>query len=202
MFARSGVRANKLGVTGVTSFAAKARWYRRALGVNPLIRLTDRLEAFAVLAVIATALGVVPAASSAETMVYDAGVRTSQEQTHARHSVDALVVDGEGVPTDLNTPAYVQARWQEGTHTRTESVVGPATVQPGDRMTVWLDESGKVVAAPLRVGDAKVNSMVAAGTLWITVVVLAALVAFGIRRGLDRTRARSWERELRVLAHS
>jgi len=59
-----------------------------------------------------------------------------------------------------------------------------------------------VVAAPLTKDDAEVNAVAAAGMVWIVVVVCSALAAIVIRRGLDRARDRTWEHELRLLAHN
>lgn len=202
MFAHDGEPADRRRVIGVTLFAVRVRWYLRALGFNPLVRATDRLEALAVLGILVTAAFAVPAAVSAGTLVHDTGVRTAHEQAESRHSVEALVVDGVGLPTDLDTPAYVQAQWREGTQTRTESVVSPATIKAGDHMTVWLDEGGKVVAAPLTKGDAELNAVAVGVTLWISIVMSSVIVAYLIRRGLDRSRERSWERELQLLAHN
>lgn len=182
--------------------AGRLRWYLRALGFHPLVRAVDRLEALAVLGVLVAALVAIPVAVSAGTVVHDAGVRTAEQQAQSRHSVQALVVSGVGAPTELDTPAYVRAQWRDGTQMRTESVVSPATIRPGDHLTVWLDESGKVVAAPLRADDAALTATVAAVSFWISIVMCGALVAHLIRRGLDRSRHRAWDRELLLLAHN
>jgi hypothetical protein len=206
MFARNGGNADARNVTGVTSFAGPVRWRLRALGFNPLVRLVDRLEALVVLGVLVTALVAFPVAMSAGTLVYESGMRTADEQAHSRHSVDALVVEGSGLPADVDspadTPAYVRVQWREGTQMRTEQVLSPTTMRAGDQTTVWLDDSGKVVAAPLKPGDAKLNAVVAAGTIWTALVLSSALVAYLIHRGLDRSRDRAWEHELHLLAHS
>ncbi|MDF2585397.1 MAG: hypothetical protein K0R33_4040 [Mycobacterium sp.] len=180
----------------------RLRWYLRALGFHPLVRIVDRLEALAVLGVLVAALFAIPAAVSAGTVVHDAGVRTAEQQAQSRHSVQAVVVAGVGAPTELDTPAYVRAQWHEGTQTRTESVVSPATIRPGDHMTVWLDQSGKVVAAPLRADDAALTATAAAVSFWISIVMCCAMVAYLVRRGLDRSRHRAWDRELLLLAHN
>lgn len=187
----------------VTSFARRFRWHLHALGFNPLIRASDRLEALAVLAVLVTALFAVPAAAHAGTLIYDAGVRTANEQAHSRHSVEAVAVEGSlSMPADFDGPAYVRAQWRAGTQLRTEPVITPATVKAGEPLTIWLDDTGKVVAAPLTADDARLSAVSAAGTVWIVIVVCSALAAFVIRRGLDRSRDRAWERELHLLAYN
>ena len=202
MFARKDENTVRANVTRVTLFAGRIRWIQRALGRNPLVRSTDRLEALAILCVLFSALFALPFAMAAETMVYESGARTAVEQSQSRHSVQALVVEGAGLPTDFDTPAYVRAQWHEGTRLRNEWVVSPATIRTGDQMTIWVNDGGNIVAAPLTNGDARLNATVAAVAVWITIVAISALAAFFARRALDRARDRGWERELNLLAHN
>lgn len=154
------------------------------------------------LAVVVAAFAVIPTAISAGQAVYDSGVRTAREQQQTRHSVEALVTGQSALSTELETPAKVIAQWQEGARVRTESIVAPATIRPGDRMTVWLDDGGKVVAAPWKIADAKVYEVVAATSVWLISVMVGALAASLFRRILDRMRARAWTRELHLLAYN
>lgn len=187
----------------VTSFAQHFRWQRRALRFNPLIRASDRLEALAVLSVLATAIFALPVAAQAGTTLYEAGVRTANEQAHSRHSVEAVAVeDSAAVPAEFDDPSYVRAQWGEGTQLRSERVITSTTVRAGEPLEIWLDDAGKVVAAPQTAADAELNAAVAAGTVWVALVACSALVAFVIRSGLDRSRDRAWEQELHLLAHN
>jgi hypothetical protein len=187
----------------VQSFALRCRWPLRALERNPLIRVSDRLEALAFLAVLAMIVLAIPFAASVEAKTYDSTLHTAEEQAQGRHSVHAVVVQGSvGLPTDFDTSLYVQAQWHEGTRLRTEQVVSPSTVKAGDPLTLWLDQTGRVVPAPLTPSDAKVSAVTFAWTVWVLIVVFSGILALGIRLGLDRSRARAWERELQVLAHN
>jgi len=208
VFARNGEFPVRSIVTGVTSFAGRFRWHVHALGFNPLIRITDRLEALAVLAALVTALLAIPAAAQAGTLVYESAVHTADEQAHSRHAVQALVVEGSRrMPADpegpaSDGPASVRAQWHEGSQVRTEQITSPSMAKTGESLTIWLDDTGKVVAAPLTADDAKLTAAITAGTVWIAIVVCGALAAFLIRRGLDKSRDRAWERELHLLAHN
>ena len=106
------------------------------------------------------------------------------------------------MPADLNNPAFVRVEWQDGTQVRTAEVVSPETVTAGAAVTIWLDNNGKVVSAPLTETDAKVSAVGVAWTVWITCMVFGVLAALLVRRGLDRLRLRAWERELVLLAHN
>lgn len=188
---------------GITSFARRVGRHRHALGRNPLVRISDRLEALTILAVLALAVFALPLAARAGDAVFDAGVRTATEQAHSRHAVVATAVDGStGLQADFEGPSFVRAQWHEGTRLRSEQVVTLIAVTAGDSMKVWLDETGKVVAAPLQPDDAKLSAAGAAGTTWVALVACGAFVAFVIRRWLDSARDRAWERELNLMAHN
>lgn len=208
VFARNGEFPARPMVTGVTSFAGRLRWYVQALGFNPLIRTTDRLEALAVLAALLTALIAIPAAAQAGDVVYASSAHTAELQAHDRHPVQAQVVEGAGrMPADVESsasggPSLARVQWHEGTRVRTEQITSPSTAKAGDSLTIWLNGTGKVVAAPLTADDAEMSAAIAAATVWIAIVACAALAVFLIRRGLDRSRNRSWDSALHVLAHN
>jgi hypothetical protein len=208
VFARNSETRGPADVTVVTPFAGRFWWYTRAFGFNPLVRVTDRLEAFVVFAVLFLALTAIPTAAQAGSLIYDSNMRTAEQQAHSRHSVQALVVEGRTIPpadaegSAYDGSSYARVQWREGTHLRTEEVVRPAAVKTGDQLKIWLDDTGKIVSAPLTKEDATVNAFAAAWMAWTGIVAGCVLVAFVVRRGLDRSRDRSWERELLVLAHN
>lgn len=169
---------------------------------HPLVRTADRLEAFAILGVLVIALAAIPAALAAGGIVHRSGLQTSQQEISNRHPVQATVVAGVGLPTDLETPASVRVQWQEHNRERTESVAGVATVKPGDQMTIWLDERGKVVAAPMQAGDAQLQAVVAGVAAWTSITMVGALLACVVCRILERSRDRAWDRELRLWAYN
>ncbi len=67
-------------------------WVFRGLARNPLARMTDRVEAIAVLTVLATALLVVPTAAQSGADVYAAQVRAIAERTIRARSLLPLEV--------------------------------------------------------------------------------------------------------------
>jgi hypothetical protein len=190
-------------VMGVTLFARRFCWHLRALGRNPLVRASDRLEALAALAVVCTALLAVPVAAHARSQIYDEGARAADEQAHTRHSVSAVALDSRtSMPVDFDNPAHVRAQWHEGTRLRTERIVAPAIVKAGQPLTIWLDDTGKVTVAPLTTEDARFSAVAGSSIVWVAMVACSALLALVVRRRLDRSRDRAWERELRLMAHN
>lgn len=188
---------------GLTPFA---RWVRRDLCVlssNPLVRTSDRLEAPVTLVVLGIALVAVSVAAQAGSLLYDAGVRTAEEQKKSRHPIEAVTVEASAsLSADLDNPAYVRVQWRQGQQVRTAGVITPMATKAGEALTIWLDDTGKVVAAPQTTEDVRLSAAVAAVTVWLTLVAGGVLLAWVIRRALDRSRDRSWERELFLLTRN
>ncbi|MBI3213857.1 MAG: hypothetical protein HYZ38_08570 [Mycobacterium sp.] len=184
-------------------FAQWLRWHLRTFATNPILRAGDRLQGLAVILLVLSAPLVIPLASHAGALVYEAGVRTAAEQGSHRHSVDAVALEGRtALPVDFDSSDYVRAQWHEGSTPHSAQVVAPATVKPGDTLKIWLDDTGEVVSAPLSVADAKLNAFIAAGLAWTGMVMCCALLAFVFRRALDGSRARAWDRELYLLTNN
>lgn len=189
------------------SFALRCRWILRALGRNPLVRSSDRFEAMAVLMVFAVAVMSIPVAMQAGENAYHARMSLIDQQLRTRHSVEAVVIStatstAATAPSRYRPPGPVRVQWREGNEVRTENVPAPATVRKGDSVTAWLDSTGKVVAAP---DTQQVARSVAAGrtwTVWMATVAMSMLITYGCRKGLDRLRAGSWERELQLLSRN
>ena len=184
------------------TFALRVRWYLGALDRNPLVRASDRLEALAFLALLVITLLAIPVAAGLSHQTYDSTIRIVEEQAQSRHSVQAVAVEGSTVPlTDQDTPQYVLVQWRDGTQQRTEKVVSPGIVKAGAHLTVWLDQRGRIVDAPLTSADASVDAATVGWTVWLLAVVFSGLAGLGIRHCLDRSRARSWDRALQQFAH-
>jgi len=192
-------------------FALRSRWVLYALGRNALLRTSDRLEALAVLMVIAVAFLAIPFATQVGNEAYVTRMRTINEQVQTRHPVDAIAVgDSTTEAGPYITPGLgpssrlesVRAQWREGTYTRTEVIASPTVVKAGAPLTVWLDTTGKVVAAPDTVTAAKSDAAGRAAVVWLGAVALGALTARAVRRWLDRCRAAAWDRDVQLLAHN
>lgn len=68
-------------------------WIIRAVGRNPLVRTSDRVEALTLMLVFATALVVTPFSAAIGTAVHDTHARAYAEQSRDRHPVTAVVTD-------------------------------------------------------------------------------------------------------------
>ncbi|KAA0090862.1 hypothetical protein CIW49_31165 [Mycolicibacterium sp. P1-18] len=185
----------------VQSFARYVRWNVRALKRNPLTRTSDRLEALTFVALFVMTLLAIPVSMNVADRAYDSTMQFVHEESQTRHSVQAEAVTSTATPTDFGTPLYVDVKWTEGGRDRTERIASAGAVAAGAKLTVWLDDSGKVVTAPLRPADASVNATSAGWSVWLLAVVLCGLVGLVVRKALDRSRARSWDRALQLFAY-
>jgi hypothetical protein len=203
VFADEKASPTRNAVMHVTSFARRFRRYLHSLGLNPLVRASDRVEALALLALLAAAVFAVPLSADAGSLIYHAGARAADDQARDRHPVEAVALEGSAVfATEYDSTGFVRVQWREGATLRIEQINAPVTIKAGEPLTIWLDKTGQVVAAPLTTDDAMASALVAAVAVWVAVVFSCALLAFVIRATLDRARDRAWERELSLLTHN
>jgi hypothetical protein len=175
----------------------------RGLARNPLARMSDRVEAIAILAVVLTALLIVPTAAQSGADVYATQMRAITEQTRSLHPVNAEVIRGTVQGAQRSSTALpVSVQWREGSQTRTGRTTFPTPTTTGQRVVIWLDPQGKVIDAPRRKADAQLSAFMRSAGVWLGAVALSVLIAYLVRRLLDRMRANAWERELQLLAHN
>ena len=184
--------------------ALRVRWLVNALSRNRLARASDRLEACAVLLVLAVALLAIPVAQRVADETYADRMQQISRQQQSRHSIEAIATEDSGSPAPRRFGSLVTVRveWGEGVHHRSEVVTSPSFVKAKTPVTVWLDDSGAVVSAPDREVDAQKVATARAWASWVGIVGLCVLMAFAIRRWLDRSRAASWRRELHLMAYN
>jgi hypothetical protein len=77
------------------------RWTVRALGRNPLVRFSDRVEAVVLVLVFVTALAVIPVAGTIGTAVYESRARLYGEQVRTRHTVAATAIEDSDADADV-----------------------------------------------------------------------------------------------------
>ena len=183
-------------------------WIIRAVGRNPLVRTSDRVEAVILMLVFATALVVTPFSGAIGTAVHDTHARAYAEQSRDRHPVIAVVTDklsatviDDAIAMAEQARVVVRApvRWRvDGVdHTETLKVVPEAKV--GDRVDIWVDGSGHRVAAPMPTSQAGFDALVVGAASWLGLMAGVAGLSALVRVGLTRRRDIGWDRELRAL---
>ncbi|MFF6781476.1 hypothetical protein [Streptomyces sp. NPDC012510] len=165
------------------------RWRR-----NPLRRRSDVVEAWVILAgwLLALVGGLLAGLAAA-----DAIERSADRQRAERRTVSAVLVeDAKGkVParTAGDPRVWATVRWTapDGSIRTGEARVS-ATSPAGNRVTVWIDQSGHLTAEPLTDGQARSHAA-AGGVLVATGVGGIALAAVSVARfHLSQRRMEQW----------
>jgi len=187
--------------------SGRPRWVTRlasALGLdgNPLRRGSDRAEAWirAALLVIFLTAGPMAALAAGQWTAHAAGGGTGAQS----HAVQAVLLRPATRPAGLagavrDAEVLVKARWPSaGGSVRTGDVPAPAGAPAGTAVTVWVNASGQVTAAP-QPGDAA-DAAVLAAVMTLAVMALVLLIALRlIQRLLDWRRMVAWEAAWRAI---
>jgi hypothetical protein len=175
-------------------------WIVRALGRNPLVRFSDRVEAVVLVMVFVTALVVTPVAGALGTAVYETRTRLYAEEAQTRHTVAATAIDDATVIVEENFEGFrVQARWLVSGVEHVGSVDLAYDTKAGDQLDVWVDGSGKQVEAPTPTSRAGIDAIFAAAGAWLIVMASAAGFSVFVRSWLIRQRYTGWDREWQAL---
>jgi hypothetical protein len=175
----------------------------RAFGANPLVRISDRVEAIVMLSAVAFSLLAAPVAGAIGTTVHDAHSRVYAEEAHTRKPITANVTTTRHnveVSRPYANTTIVEARWHaEGIeHVDTFGSTHPVTV--GDQIDIWVNDSGERVARPASASQAVVDAVLVGVLLWLVAVGAAAALVAVVRWRLDRHHQADWEREIGSLA--
>jgi hypothetical protein len=172
---------------------------RRLSARNPLVRVSDRLEATTLLIVFAVALFAAPVAGAVGTGTYDNVKHAfAVDRINSREVSATVTAESTLAPRAYEDPFLTPIQWQfEGAvHT---GQVRTTYMKTGDRMTIWIDTKGDRKMSPLTDQDAATQAILAALGLWFAAVVVAIASWAALRARLDRSRHAAWDRELHDL---
>jgi hypothetical protein len=169
----------------------------RCVGRHPLVRNSDRLEAWVVLIAALVAVLTVPFAAAIGTATHDQQVQVSVRQAAERHTVavtatadSALEAQAAGVMR-FGTPVH----WSVGSTEHTGCLEGADRLRPGDQATLWVNNFGEQVGPPLSREQATMMAIATAALAWLVVVAVLYTVVRAVRWHLDRIRYAEWTRE-------
>jgi hypothetical protein len=201
---RTGL-AGWLGLAGSMSLVGWAgrKWRGMRPDRNLLRRRWDRIEAFIFggLLVVAAA-GAPVVAMAASHWAYTSAHQAARLQREASSPVpaDLLAVPGT-TPSAVTTMVMARAQWTAPAGaTRTGAIPVRAGSVRGDVVTIWTDQAGDLVNAPMtpaQVADQGTFGLVAG----IALTVVTLLVAAGVTRILvNRRRMAAWDADWAVTA--
>lgn len=173
------------------------RWWVRAFGCNPLVRLSDRVEALVLVLAVLVAVIAVPIAGAVGTSVFDERTRVYANEEQTRHQVIATATEDCTVVVQGRTVAFAaDATWSDSGKVHAGTVIWSNPVITGDRHSIWVDAQGEYVgqpSSPSRAGDEALGVALA---VWLGVAAVSAALAYLVRRWLDRRRFAEWDREI------
>jgi hypothetical protein len=164
-------------------------------GRNPLVRISDRVQASVLFVVVLVWLLAFPIVATVGVAVYDSRRVVYAEEVASRHPVTATVTESPSPPTDLSTRT-VEAKWVIGGTTHTGQVETRSPAQIGETMEIWVDENGVQVDEPTSTTTAAAEAVTVAALMWIGVAAAATTVYVGTRIVCDRRRDTRWQHDL------
>lgn len=167
------------------TWSAKQCGLVRYVGRHPLVRPSDRLEAWVVLITSLVAVLAVPFAAAIGTATHDQQLEISVRQTAERHTV-AATVTADGAPEAQQGSVRFgnPVRW---------------TVAPTAQ--VWVNDFGEQVGPPLSREQATTMAIATAALAWLVVVAVLYTAVRAVRWHLDRVRYEGWTREWQTIDH-
>ena len=178
-----------------SSALSPRRWpIARLLSRNPLVRGSDRAEAFAVCLAVLLAVLAVPLAVMVQDSVHTSRSDAIAEQQRTIHPVEATAVeDSSVILTEGQSGSLVTARWSYKSIGHEETVNVDTSTKAGDRFTVWVDDRGASTRQPLTPADALSGAILTAVAFYLGVLALLAVLARSVTAIIDRRRQRGWD---------
>jgi hypothetical protein len=148
------------------------------LGRNPLLRVSDRVEALVIVFAIISSLVAAPVAGAVGTAVYAGRHQLYVGEAQTRHQATATVTGDAG--------------WS--------GVVVENPAKAAEKSGFWVDSDGNQVDPPTPAWHAAVDGIRAGAAILLIVVAAAATLVIVAHSRLGQMRDAQWERELRCLA--
>ena len=179
----------------------RSSWLLRLIGRNPLVRGSDRFEAVVVGLVAVAAILVVPLACALGTSVHDARAADYARRGAAQHELIATVTsDSSPFSEPYSVRTFTPVQWTVDGVTHRDQALTPDTVKVGDRVPIWVDDHGALVARAPSSWQAVIDAVCAAVALWEGTIAGGLMMLKGLQHHLQRNRFAVWERELDDLA--
>jgi hypothetical protein len=165
----------------------------RLFSRNPLLRITDRLEALFLVLALAVPLLAVPISAAVGTAIHDSRSRLYTEQAQTRHTVSATVIGDSHRSNPESQMVTVPARWFAAGAEQTGDVTAKRPAEVGDTIDIWVDNDGSPIGRPQM---SALDEAVAFGAaIWCALSLSGAALYLGVRMTLDRVRYTRWQQD-------
>lgn len=184
----------------LTTFGLGRGWCRRMFDRNPLVRTSDRIESVATALAVTIVMLAAAVSLAVGTSVRDSHAQTYAEQARTRHAVIATATADSRADTSYGAVVSIaQAKWNVDGIERTGEFEWPESLAAGQQIQIWVDQDGQRVREPAPQGQASMDAVMVAGSLWLGVVMVAMCLVRLLRGRLDRRRYAQWDQELHHL---
>jgi hypothetical protein len=173
------------------------RWWVRALGRNPLVRTSDRIEALVFISAVILAIVAMPIAGAIGTFVHDDRTRLYAEEAQTRHQVLATATEDGAIYPQGKDIAYIAGvTWSDSGIGHSCTVKWPNPVKVGDQQNIWVNSKGEHVGPPSLPSKAEGEAVGTALAVWLGMAEFSAGLVYLVRRRLNRWRYAEWDREI------
>lgn len=178
------------------TWSAKQWRFVSCVGRHPLVRNSDRLEAWIALIAALVAVLTVPFAAAIGTATHDQQVHISVRQATERHTAAVTVTADSALEARAGGVRFgTPVRWSVGPTEHTGCLEGADRLKAGDQATLWVNNFGEQVGPPLSRERATMMAIATAALAWLVVVAVLYTVVRAVRWYLDRIRYAEWTRE-------
>ena len=176
------------------TFGMRCNWLFRALGPNPLVRRSDRIQALSFVAAALILVVATPFVCAFGTSVHDTRERVYAQEAQHRHQVMATAI-GEGeLVVDYNDLWFTaEAQWNAAGQDRVGVVNWPGSAKIGDQQAIWVDEDGQSAQPPSPISRATTDAWAIGLVVWFALFGAVAAAYYAIRWRLDSRRFAQWE---------
>ncbi|MEV5646701.1 hypothetical protein AB0L57_00490 [Nocardia sp. NPDC052254] len=185
---------------GYPSLPVRA-WRRGPWTANPLMRVSDRIEAIVGILAVLVLLAAVPVSAAIGTAHYTDAADRIRAADAAKTQVSATVVDDPIRSATIGMEVSAQrtdatVRWVHDGHAGTATAPVPDSAHRGEQTTVWLRPDGHLTEPPLPADTAAVRGIGAAVVAFVEIgagtaaLVVATMWLCEIRR--RAVLAREW----------
>lgn len=183
-------------------------WRLRPWNSNRLMRGSDRLEAWAVLASAAILLFLVPIFAAIGTATYTRLTDQARTERSTHSEVQAVLLEdanSEAVSTMAGTAAgqgHARARWQVRGIDHSDTItVGPGA-KAAQTISIWVDGSGTPVDSPRTGAENAATAIDDSIALWVTAAVVCTGLNLGLHSLHTKLRLAQWDSEWRGFGSS
>ncbi|SEH48436.1 hypothetical protein SAMN04489835_0355 [Mycolicibacterium rutilum] len=178
-------------------------WWRwrwcHALGRNPLVRTSDRIEAMIAAMAVAAVLVAIPIAAAMATAIHDERGQAYAAEAERHVQITATVTQASPTLPRTNV-SVVQAAWDFGGTEHVGRFQWDKPVRAGQNIDIVVDQDGRRMVPLDPWWRAGLDGTIAAITFWLAVAGVAAGSVAIARPCLRRMRYAAWDRDIASLA--